>query len=725
MPKTGYETFEINISRSGDGKSYAVNVRGERNERNVSPVTFTAESVLAPAEPPPPDAGNGPPTRQATVVIDGVRKTYPLLWTAPPPPAAAQNFGAKLFRAIFREEVLSLYTQCLKDAESRRAYLRIALNLSAAPELAVWPWEYLHKPELDQFLAMFSETPLIRHLQLPYAEGTLEVAPPLRVLVAVSLPKDVVHLNAEAEIRGIREAAQTLPDSSLIEVEVMKDGASLDALYDKLNEAVTKGRPFHIFHYIGHGIYDAEARQGKLLFVGDDGLARASDGSHIGARLNPFKKHLRLVILNACEGARLSRVDSYAGVATKILQVGGIPAALAMQFKITDKAAVTFAKIFYQELLRNKPLEEVLATTRLRMYDGDTSEWATPVLYMCARDGYILQLQPPQAPAAAGPGPRPAPLAHLTAHFGEVSDALNEGKLVIFLGLNVNLYGRPQDVAWRPGNVLPSSAELFEYLKRTYNYPRAGAPIPSLAQHLVVNRKKKELYDAFDKTFNDRVRVPQLYPFLAKVVKEVSARLKGHPDPVRRRPLILTTNYDKSVERALNEAGGIAAYHVISYSLKNEQVGEFQHTLVDLAGGVRRESTATIAEQNKETILGDHHPVILKLPGTVEGGVPNYVVTEDHFFYLARNDLLKMLPKEIVTALTTSRHLYLGYNIQDWPFRALLYSIWGDRKPKYDSWAVIPDANDPNKPYWKDSDLEVIEAPLDEYIGGLQQHLFG
>jgi hypothetical protein len=54
---------------------------------------------------------------------------------------------------------------------------------------------------------------------------------------------------------------------------------------------------------------------------------------------------LRLVALNACEGARLSPTDPFAGVAGTLVSLG-LPAALAMQFEITDSAAILLAKEF-------------------------------------------------------------------------------------------------------------------------------------------------------------------------------------------------------------------------------------------------------------------------------------------------------------------------------------------------------------------------------------------
>lgn len=719
MSRIEYETFDVVITPRTENGMYNVVAHGHRGEQTPNPIKFHVDDVNLPGnELSRNKRNNGEDLRHLSLGDASVKIDYPLLWHGPPSKARARSFGGRLFRAVFKDSVRDLFARCRTLAHERRANLRMRFDLSQSSPLAVWPWEYLYNPDLREFLAMFE--PIIRYLPNPSSEVPLEVVAPLRILVVVSLPKDLEKLNAEGEIGGIRQATKELSDQNLLEIEVLQE-ANLSDVFRKLEQANDNNTPFHILHYIGHGVFDPVTNEGKLLLTGENGSREAVDGHQIGSHLLHFKEHLRLVIINACEGARLSRIDHYAGVAQQILRSGRIPAVLAMQFRITDEAAVTFARLFYEGLAANKPLEHCLARARLLMYGQNQKEWVTPVIYMHASDGYILQVQPrpraivPGLPTAgASPGP-------LTRHYKEIEEALDEGQLVIFLGLNVNLYGRQLDSEWSPGSVLPGNVELFEYLIRTHKYRLAGAPLASIAQRLVVNKKKRQLYNAFAHTFDDpKLELPELYSVLARVVASVRKKLQEHPDPLRRRPLILTANYDKSVERAFDNQG-IDCYHVISYSLKTDQVGEFLHTRVE-TGKDRR--VTLIDEQNKETVLTGYNPVIIKLPGAVESGSTSYAVTEDHFFYLSRKDLLAMLPSQLVAALKTSQHLYLGYDVQDWPFRALLYAIWEDLKPKYEAWAVIPEDDNLSKPYWDTCGVEVIQSLLESYVAGLEQYLF-
>ena len=56
-----------------------------------------------------------------------------------------------------------------------------------------------------------------------------------------------------------------------------------------------------------------------LLFEDDSGWARPVSGDKLGMILHDFSS-LRLVILNACEGARTARTDPFAGVAGSLVQ---------------------------------------------------------------------------------------------------------------------------------------------------------------------------------------------------------------------------------------------------------------------------------------------------------------------------------------------------------------------------------------------------------------------
>lgn len=110
----------------------------------------------------------------------------------------------------------------------------------------------------------------------------------------------------------------------------------------------------------------------------EDGERGQAVSSRLLGTLLDDHRPLRLVILNACEGARTSRTGPFAGVAQNLVR-RGVPAVIAMQFEITDEAAITFAHEFYAAIADCYPVDAALVEARKSIYiQGNEFEWATP-----------------------------------------------------------------------------------------------------------------------------------------------------------------------------------------------------------------------------------------------------------------------------------------------------------------------------------------------------------
>jgi drug/metabolite transporter superfamily protein YnfA len=309
----------------------------------------------------------------------------------------AKRFGGNLFGAVFQDRVRDVYHGALSQAEQEGRGLRITLYLTEVPELMHVPWEYLYDD--PGFLAISAWTPVVRYLDLPRARRPLEVEPPIRVLGMVSSPTDAVALDVKAEKERLETALSKLIEAGTIELHWLED-ASLRALLRTLRHET-----FHIFHYIGHGLYDTKAEDGVLLLEGEDERGRPVSGSELGTILHDCTS-LRLAVLNACEGARTAGSDPFAGVAASLVQ-REIPAVIAMQFEITDDAALVFAEGFYEAVAAGFPVDAALAEARKAIFaDHNDTEWGTPVLFMRVADGRIFDMSAP-------PPPLPAPRLEL------------------------------------------------------------------------------------------------------------------------------------------------------------------------------------------------------------------------------------------------------------------------------------------------------------------------
>jgi len=72
--------------------------------------------------------------------------------------------------------------------------------------------------------------------------------------------------------------------------------------------------------------------------------------------------------------------------------MAGVPAVVAMQFPISDQAAIAFTDCLYPRLAQGLPLDTAVGEARkaIRIADRSSLEWATPVLFMRTPDGKLF-----------------------------------------------------------------------------------------------------------------------------------------------------------------------------------------------------------------------------------------------------------------------------------------------------------------------------------------------
>jgi CHAT domain len=291
-----------------------------------------------------------------------------------------EDFGGQLFDSVFSGDVGACFSQSRVLADSRGAGLRIRLRL--APDLVNLPWECLLDREFG-FVGLAPETVLVRYPELPRPVKAFSISPPLRILAMISSPSDLPALEGDEEWAKLRASLDGLVREGSVQVDRL-EGGGLAALQRPL-----RLNQYHVLHFIGHGMYDDAAEDGALAVERQDGKMRLVTGRDLGLMIRGHRS-LRLVVLNACDGARSSQDDPFGGVAQALVRQG-IPAVIAMQFEISDAAAVAFSASFYQAIADGLPVDVAIGAARLAMFaDGNELEWATPVLHLRSPDGRVF-----------------------------------------------------------------------------------------------------------------------------------------------------------------------------------------------------------------------------------------------------------------------------------------------------------------------------------------------
>lgn len=308
----------------------------------------------------------------------------------PPDPnqqkAQVRDFGARLYTSLIHGEVQSLLDKTLGGLQGRRDVgirIRLSMDLSSAgmADVASLPWELIAKDGSSVPLVLSKQTVLVRSLSVPQPTEPAPFEPPLRILVISANPKNTRQLDLSEERRRIESTW-----GALAGVRVDFAGPT----YDDVRAYLADEDP-HVIHFMGHGEYDAE-RGGSLILEDSNGDADFVDGERLQILFGD-EKRLRLVFLNACKTAtdRSSEsLDPFAGVAASLIKIG-VTAVVAMQFPITDEAAINFSDTFYQRIVAGDPVDTAVAEARRRLYGNKQNEWVTPVLFMRSKDGFIFE----------------------------------------------------------------------------------------------------------------------------------------------------------------------------------------------------------------------------------------------------------------------------------------------------------------------------------------------
>jgi CHAT domain-containing protein len=231
-------------------------------------------------------------------------------------------------------------------ARQQNKGLRLKLHIQP-PKLALLPWEFLYDPDSGEYLCFSSSTPLVRYVDLSRPIEQLPVTPPLRILGMVASPTDLPRLDVERVKRLVEEAIKVLRERGLVEL-IWLEEQTWSALQEEM-----WGGPWHIFHFVGHGDFDRNNGEGRVAFSDEAGHQVILPARNL-ARLLDDHRDLRLTFLNSCEGARGGEGDPFSGTAATLVR-RGVPAVLAMQYQITDKAAIAFSRAFYHAVANNCP----------------------------------------------------------------------------------------------------------------------------------------------------------------------------------------------------------------------------------------------------------------------------------------------------------------------------------------------------------------------------------
>ncbi|MBU7046763.1 MAG: tetratricopeptide repeat protein, partial [Theionarchaea archaeon] len=291
--------------------------------------------------------------------------------------AFSRDVGSMLFEKLFSGDVKTRFHESLTSVQQMGKGLRITLEIPE--ELHIIPWEFLYDNERSLFLSRSTSTILARLPEVPHPPGDLTVHPPLKILIVLSHPLDIMGTEQEFDVERqrtiIENALEELPGKVYYEV---LDVATVENILEKLRKG------FDVLHFVGHGVI------GGLLIEDDRGNSYVIDSGKFANICEG--KGLKLVLLESCWS---SAGKGFTGVAQKLL-LSRVNAVIAMQYPIYVKSAEIFFSEFYKGVASGYSVDGSVSEARKAVYaypGQNCLDWATPTLYMNAQNGLVFSLE--------------------------------------------------------------------------------------------------------------------------------------------------------------------------------------------------------------------------------------------------------------------------------------------------------------------------------------------
>jgi hypothetical protein len=342
-----------------------------------------------------------------------------------------RDFGSEMYKIVFREPspIAAAFQASLMLVEQRREDspdgLRVKLRVEPQ-ELASLPWEYVYDEMRDQYLCLVPSSPFVRFLSMKRANTPILMNGPLNILGMIANPGGAVaDLDVESERKNIEAAVGGLQQSGDVNFRWVQ-GDTRQHLSDMMEQ-----QSWHVFHFIGHGgsatatlngdadkDADSDAQGFVVLGDGRGGTQQVfADELKYILQLNN-RETLRLAVLNCCESARSASARAFSSPAAALVSAG-IPAVVAMQFPISDQAAIEFSRRFYASLAQGQSIERAVTSARVAMMGGRNFEWGIPVLFTASTAGSLFprRTRPVDAGIRADPPPAAAPADSVSQDF--------------------------------------------------------------------------------------------------------------------------------------------------------------------------------------------------------------------------------------------------------------------------------------------------------------------
>lgn len=317
-----------------------------------------------------------PPTVESALGLINTRKTDS---------KQLKKVGSSLYEWLFPGPIHTHLQQTEAVARQKNNKIRLRLRVEAEA-ISNLPLEFLYRELGGYFFAVNPGTVLSRYLNVPLPQKQIrQSGEPLHMLAIIADPTDQIRILPDEWESIIKSTLQGYLANGQMTLQTVKQ-----ATRKEIRNALLRQKP-DIIQFVGHGAY--QGGKGFLALVNDQTHKTwLVDDEIFSGLFWGYDDHLSLISLTSCESAKSDNPQGFMGIAPKLVQ-SGVSAVLAMQYEVYIKTAKIFMEDFYTSIAARKPIDWATQSARNAIAQElgyDNREFATPVLYMRAKDGNVF-----------------------------------------------------------------------------------------------------------------------------------------------------------------------------------------------------------------------------------------------------------------------------------------------------------------------------------------------
>lgn len=598
------------------------------------------------------------------------------------------EYGLWLTNSLFASDTLKSFLKearaRLKDADWK---LRLRLYFgSTASSLHQLHWEKLRDPrEPNAFLAPDATVILSRYMASTTLRPGMRPKGQLKALVVIADPENIgAYAGADGQrltrIKDVQEEVMRAKNSLQgIEVTILQadnpaNRPTLNRLLDKLAEG------YGILYLVCHGVMAKDA--GPFIYLetenGQVESINISGPNGFVTRLSQLATLPQLVVLASCQSA--GNADEFvsrdggvlAAFGPRLVEIG-VPAVVAMQGNITQKTIAEFMPRFFTQLMEHSEIDRAMAEARRSVLVSKRPDWWMPVLFTRLTSGR-LWYQPGFEAGQTGFGNA----------WRELSTAIKARKIIPVLGpgLTEAVFGPPEKLThqWAEIEQFPMSLpghtnlpELARYLATVYSRPFVPEEWGRQLRYQILRRYRETIQ-----------RQPEDTALLPQLISELGCKCREREDDPYRvlaslpAEIYVNATPDNLLLDALKDAGKQPKVLICPWNNEVQQ------------------PDSDLAFDDKKYVPSVQQPLVYYPFGWLIQMESLVLSDDDYFQYLiwagldqsrGQNTALRLT--DLPSRLSTHAKLFMGFQLNDWTFRVLLYSITNPESGRYSRWNSV------------------------------------